>query len=264
MKWGRKATHRLCSVAGDRRELGFACFSRRANPAKAGDAKPVPDLGAAGWVERLPKGAAMRTTDRVSTAVLSLLVLTVSCSVVPATVETKPAPLFVVDRNPPEAVILAEAAEIARVLRDRDTGLLPAEVVHLSRVIAVEAHAAGLPPAFVLAVIEVESGGRNFAVSEVGARGLMQLLPTTGEGVAADSDVAWRGPETLFDPAANVRLGVSYLEDLIARYANVRIGLAAYNSGPARIARRLRRGESIPGRYADRVLDVYAGGDREI
>ena len=207
----------------------------------------------------------MRTTDRVSTALLSLLVLTVSCSVVPATVETEPTPVFVVDRNPPEAVILAEAAEIARVLRDRDTGLLPAEVVHLSRVIAVEAHAAGLPPAFVLAVIEVESSGRNFAVSKVGARGLMQLLPATGEDVAAaDSDVAWRGPETLFDPAANVRLGVSYLEDLIARYANVRIGLAAYNSGPARIAGRLRRGESIPGRYADRVLDVYAGADREI
>jgi len=206
----------------------------------------------------------MRTTDRASTALLSLLVLTVSCSVVPAVVEGEPHPLVVVDRNPPEAVILAESAEISRVLHDWDTGLLPAEVVHLSRVIAVEAHAAGLPPAFVLSVIEVESGGRNFAVSEVGARGLMQLLPATGEDIAAGSDVAWRGPETLFDPAANVRLGVSYLEGLISRYANVRIGLAAYNWGPARIAGRLRRGEPIPGRYADRVLDVYAGAEREI
>jgi len=207
----------------------------------------------------------VRKTDRVSTVLLSLILTTVSCSIVPTAIE-EGAPLggFEVDRNPPEEVILAEAAEIARVLRDRETGLLPAEVTHLARVIAVEAHAAGLPPAFVLAVIEVESGGRNFAVSEVGARGLMQLLPTTGEFVAAGSDVSWGGPETLFDPVANVRLGVAYLEDMIELYANLRTGLAAYNSGPARITGRLRRGEPIPGSYANRVLAVYAGKGQEI
>jgi soluble lytic murein transglycosylase-like protein len=207
----------------------------------------------------------MRSTDRFSVALLSLFVTTVSCAVAPtAVVDEAPPPIFQVDRNPSAEVIRAEAADVAHVIRGWDTGFLPAEVVHLSRVIVVEAHRAGLPPAFVLAVIDVESGGRNFAVSNVGARGLMQLLPTTGEFVAASSDVSWRGPETLFDPTANVRLGVRYLERMIERYANVRTALAAYNAGPAHVNGRLRRGEPLPRRYADLVLAVYSGMGREI
>jgi hypothetical protein len=151
----------------------------------------------------------MRPSDRASVFFLSLLLASVSCAITPtAVVENPPQPFSDVDRNPPPEVVRAEAAEIARFLRNRETGLLPAEVRHLARVIAVEAHRAGLPPAFVLAVIDVESGGRNFAVSKVGARGLMQILPATGEFVAEQIGVPWRGPSTLFDPAANVRLGV--------------------------------------------------------
>jgi soluble lytic murein transglycosylase-like protein len=225
----------------------------------------VPDLGAAERVERPPKGVPMRASDRVSVALLSLTVFTVSCAVLPpATVEEAPTAFVEVARNPPESLLGAEAAEIALALRDRETGLLPAEVVHLSRVIAVEAHRGGLPPALVLAVIEIESGGRNFAISTVGARGLMQLLPTTAAAVAASSEVRWSGPETLFDPVANVRLGVRYLQDMIERYDNVRTGLAAYNWGPGRIAGRMRRGEPIPRRYADRVLAAWSGAGREI
>jgi len=207
----------------------------------------------------------MRRSDRASVLLLSLLLTTVSCALAPTVpVEEASRPIFDVDRNPPPEVIRAETAEIARFLRDRETGLLPAEVRHLSRVIAIEAHRAGLPPTFVLAVIDVESAGRNFAVSHAGARGLMQVLPATGEFVAAKIGVPWRGPSTLFDPAANVRLGVSYLMSLIERYANVHTALAAYNWGPGQIAERVRRGESVPRIYADRVLAAYAGTGREI
>jgi len=207
----------------------------------------------------------MRTSDRASVSVLSLLLVTVSCALAPtAAVEDTSLPLFEVDRNPPPEVVRAEAAEIARFLRDRETGLRPAELRHLARVIVLEAHRAGLPPAFVFAVIDVESGGRNFAVSSVGARGLMQILPATGESVAAQIGVPWRGPSTLFDPAANVRLGVGYLVDMIERYANVRTALAAYNWGPGQIAGRVRRGEAVPRAYADRVLAAYADTGREI
>ena len=206
----------------------------------------------------------MRTSDRASVLVLSLLLTTVSCALAPTpVVEESPRPIFQVDPNPPTEVVRAEAAEIARFLGERETGLMPAEVAHLSRVIAIEAHRAGLPPAFVLAVIEVESGGRNFAVSTAGARGLMQLLPSTGESVAAQIGVSWRGPNTLFDPAANVRLGVSYLAGMIERYANVRTALAAYNWGPGQITARVRRGEAVPRGYPDRVLAAYAGTGRE-
>ena len=81
-------------------------------------------------------------------------------------------------------------------------------------------------------MIRVESGGDPCAISPKGALGLMQLLPTTGRAVAAELGLRWDGPETLFDPVANVRLGVAYLERLRARYGNLSIALDRLQLGP--------------------------------
>ena len=152
----------------------------------------------------------------------------------------------------------SEAANTAaKRLGDLHTGLLPEEVSRLSVAIAAESSRAKLPIELVLAVIQVESSGYNFAVSPVGAMGLMQLVPATAEGVARRIGLRWVGPATLFDPVSNVRLGVLYLRELIDRYGSVTTALAAYNWGPTRIAERLRRGESVPALYAQRVLSVY-------
>jgi len=146
---------------------------------------------------------------------------------------------------------------IARTLRDLHTGLLPAEIEHVSRVIIAEARRANLSPALVLAVIRVESSGYNFARSHKGALGLMQLLPDTGAWVAKRTGIPWHGPDTLFDSGTNVRLGIAYLEQLIRRYGSVHTALAAYNWGPTKISRFIRSGQPVPAVYADRVLDTY-------
>ena len=65
------------------------------------------------------------------------------------------------------------------------------------------------------------------------------------------------GPAALFDPVTNVQIGVVYLRQLLDRYKNVAVALAAYNWGPTRIAERLRQGEPVPALYARRVLSVY-------
>ena len=147
--------------------------------------------------------------------------------------------------------------DIARTLRSLHTGLLPAEIEHVSRVIVEEARRVDLSPALVLAVIRVESSGYNFARSHAGALGLMQLLPDTGAWVAKRNGIPWHGPETLFDSATNVRLGIAYLDQLIARYGSVHTALAAYNWGPTKISRFIRNGRPVPAVYADRVLDTY-------
>ena len=82
----------------------------------------------------------------------------------------------------------------------------------------------------------------------------MQLRPATAEAVAARAGVPWHGRRTLFDPVANVRLGVTYLEELVRRFGSVSTALAAYNWGPTRISKRLRHGQSVPVAYAQRVL----------
>jgi soluble lytic murein transglycosylase len=152
------------------------------------------------------------------------------------------------------APLTGEAIVVARALGRLATALKPEELSRLAVAVAVEAEHAGLPVELVLGVISVESSGYNFAVSDVGAIGLMQLMPETAEAVAARAGVDWRGAKTLFDPVVNVRLGVDYLRQLIDRYGSVETALAAYNWGPTRIAERIRRGKPIPARYADKVL----------
>ncbi|MGA2833942.1 MAG: lytic transglycosylase domain-containing protein [Terracidiphilus sp.] len=73
-------------------------------------------------------------------------------------------------------------------------------------------------------LVKAESGGNARAVSRAGARGLMQLMPSTARDMGvADS----------FQPDENVRGGSAYLDSLLTRYHdNIAMALAAYNAGP--------------------------------
>jgi soluble lytic murein transglycosylase-like protein len=149
--------------------------------------------------------------------------------------------------------------EVARTyLQGRHTGLARTEIDALAELVVSEARRHGLNPRLVLAVIQVESGGYNFAVSGVGALGLMQLMPGTGQELAGRHGIEWRGDETLLDPFVNVRLGTAYLRQLSDRYGSIPTALAAYNWGPGRIDRRLRRGNHLPSIYIRQVMEVYA------
>jgi hypothetical protein len=76
-------------------------------------------------------------------------------------------------------------------------------------------------------LVKAESGGNARAVSRAGARGLMQLMPSTAAGL---------GVEDSFKPDQNVRGGSTYLDALLTRYHdNLALALAAYNAGPAAV-----------------------------
>jgi soluble lytic murein transglycosylase-like protein len=158
-----------------------------------------------------------------------------------------------------------EASQIRDFLATRRTGLTRFETDALARTIIEEARRQKLDPTLILAVMHVESRFDNFAVSPVGALGLMQILPSTGEELASQGGIAWHGPQTLFDPIVNVRLGAAYLRERSNRYGNLSTALAAYNWGPGRIDRRIRRGWELPSVYPRLVLEAHAatqGGDR--
>ena len=73
-------------------------------------------------------------------------------------------------------------------------------------------------------------------VSNVGAMGLMQIMPSTGKFLSQFENFNWTSPkEILFDPVKNIRLGCRYLSTLIEFYG-VEGGLAAYNGGEKRAA----------------------------
>jgi soluble lytic murein transglycosylase-like protein len=153
-------------------------------------------------------------------------------------------------------------ATALEALRSHRNGLTELEVEDLAHLIVAEARRRGLDPGLVLAVIAVESRYYTYAVSPVGAIGLMQVMPATGEELAEREGIAWLGPQTLFDPFVNVRLGVAYLSELSQRYGSLAIALAAYNWGPGHIDGRLRRGTPMPEEYPRLVFEAYGERSR--
>lgn len=110
-----------------------------------------------------------------------------------------------------------------------------------------EAAANDLDPAWVLALIRAESAWRADARSHADARGLMQLLPATGQRMARDLGVAWTGAGSLTDPATNIRLGSRYLARQLERFGGSPwLASAAYNAGPRPVERWLAARAGLP------------------
>ena len=90
-----------------------------------------------------------------------------------------------------------------------------------------------LDPALLSAVILEESRFHAAALSVAGARGLMQILPSTGRKIARQLKLRSFSDELLFDPRMNLRLGSWYLSRLLEQFGGRQtFALAAYNAGP--------------------------------
>ncbi|MFC5527391.1 transglycosylase SLT domain-containing protein [Rhodanobacter ginsengisoli] len=99
-----------------------------------------------------------------------------------------------------------------------------------------QARQAGIEPAWAYGILRAESAWMSDAHSGADARGLMQLLPDTGELVAKSNGLNWGGGDTLYDPTVNIALGTRYLAQLAARFdGSPWLASAAYNAGPNRV-----------------------------
>jgi soluble lytic murein transglycosylase-like protein len=105
-------------------------------------------------------------------------------------------------------------------------------------------------PALVRAVVQTESNWNPAALSNKGAMGLMQLIPTTAQRF---------GVNDAFSPQQNVDAGVRYLKSLLDRYdGNLDLALAAYNAGEGAVD----RAHGIPAfretrNYVQKVQNAY-------
>ncbi len=91
-------------------------------------------------------------------------------------------------------------------------------------------------PAVALGVIRQESSFDIGAVSPSGARGLMQLMPFTAQAVAKQVGVGTSLVSLTTDPSHNMRLGTTYLRQMLDRFdGSLPLAVAAYNAGPHRV-----------------------------
>jgi len=133
------------------------------------------------------------------------------------------------------------------------------------------------------AIVRQESGFATEAMSRVGARGLMQLMPATAAGLASKLQLPYSVDRLTGDSVYNLTLGRSYIETMIDEFGgSYPLAIAAYNAGPGRVRQWLRefgdpRGRDIsmvdwieiipfndPRLYVHRVLEnlqIYRGQD---
>ncbi len=131
--------------------------------------------------------------------------------------------------------------------------------------VRVHARENGLDPALLAAVIYQESKFRVDAQSSSGAIGLMQLTPSTAQGIAIRTGGSRFHTSDLYNPEINIRYGAWYLGNLFRKYRSERLVLAAYNAGQGNVDRWRANGQPIQfaetRAYVDRVeqlKSIYA------
>jgi soluble lytic murein transglycosylase len=127
----------------------------------------------------------------------------------------------------------------------------------MAELIYSESYQYGFDPELILALVVKESSIYNWSKSRVGALGLMQIRPTTGRALAKAINIPWNGKKTLFKPHLNIKLGTHYLAKLVDRFGKIEVALTAYNYGPTRVARMLKKDQTLPKAYAHRILGTY-------
>jgi len=116
------------------------------------------------------------------------------------------------------------------------------------KTIAASAQAHGLPVAFFGNLIYQESGLKPHVVSHVGARGIAQFMPSTARLV---------GLKNPFNPREALPASAKFLRSLLHQFGNnYGLAAAAYNAGPGRIQRWLKRRTVLPKETRDYVMTI--------
>lgn len=138
------------------------------------------------------------------------------------------------DRFDAEAWLMLQSGRLSRYVQDTDQRLALLKLIH------AEANRAGLQPELVLAVIEIESAFDRFAISRVGAQGMMQVMPFWKNEIGRPDD-------NLTDIATNLRYGCTILKHYIDREkGHWAHALARYNGSYGRY------------KYPEKVLNAWS------
>ena len=141
------------------------------------------------------------------------------------------------------AVVLSSVGAASASAKAQDMPAARSAVAHpYAGHVADAARRFGIPETWIWAVMRVESGGNDRAVSRAGAMGLMQIMPVAWSALRTRYGL---GPDP-FDVRDNLMAGTAYLREMHDRYGSASAMLAAYNAGPGRYEDFVSRGRPLP------------------
>ena len=190
----------------------------------------------------LPARSALKRTAHRAFGLLAMLMLTSAALIQFAQAETFQLDSSGVDTDPALIQALQQATQDVHEQRTDLDSLVwlstmsdklvqripnPFYRIRLLKAVHSEAHAAGLDPQLVLAVIDIESNFGRYALSNAGAQGLMQVMPFW-------KDVYGRPDDDLFNPLVSLRYGCAILRHYMDKHSKLEDALAAYNGSLGR------------------------------
>ena len=152
---------------------------------------------------------------------------------------------------------LEEKLQIFKAIDDFQIGFEKEEVNKLTDVIYTESKKYKYDPMFILAIILTESSFKKGQTSSLGASGLMQVMPFIGADVSPRAGVNWEGTSTLFEPEANIKLGMHHLFEQVLKFNDIKKAIMAYNLGETRLRSIIRKNKPLPAKYLNKVLENY-------
>jgi len=100
-----------------------------------------------------------------------------------------------------------------------------------------------IDPAWIYAIIKVESNFNKDATSNSGARGLMQLMDLTAIEIAKELNLENFEINMLYEPEINIMIGTKYFNKLLEKYnQNYYLAIAAYNGGIGNVDEWIKKG----------------------
>lgn len=142
-------------------------------------------------------------------------------------------------------------------LKERKPGIPEDRIQIIANSVYEESRKYDLDYRLVLAIMKVESNFKNEAVSRRGARGLMQIKPSSAKIIARESGVEVKGAKCLHEPEKNIKIGVSYLSKLHAMFENMVSALHAYNAGPGRVKKPAGQEMAKTTSFTRKVMSEY-------
>lgn len=178
---------------------------------------------------------------------IGMLMMTVPAAQVSAQAD---APSFAIFEHRPSATAAEPAQPSFAAQSEMDWGASKAapsfrEAIYVANVREAELRY-GLPSGLLQALIWTESRFNPMAISPAGAAGLAQLMPGTAR---------YLGVTNRHDPVASIDGGARYLREMLDKFGQIQLALAAYNAGPGAVLRAggIPRNNETPG-YVRSVL----------